>query len=88
MEENEIQKKIADLIFLIKTEAADENEEKQNNAYDSDSFLKDINSILFIDLIVSIEKTFNIEIPDDYMEFDLLNSVEKLGVVVERCMVK
>ena len=41
-----------------------------------------INSIIFIQTIVEIEDKFQIEIPDEYLLFDNMNTVYKMATII------
>ena len=53
---------------------------------DWDNFLAGLNSITFIELIVEIEKEFNIEIPDEYLDYNISNSIGKLSSIIKECL--
>ena len=41
-----------------------------------------IDSISFIDLIMSLEEKFNILIPDEYLTYEYLNTVNKIASII------
>lgn len=47
-----------------------------------------IDSFLFIKIVVSLEERFQIEIPDEYLSFDKLDSVKSITQVLEKIMCK
>lgn len=42
-----------------------------------------VDSLLFINFIVEIENTFNVDLPDEYLDVDVLKSFNALCILVE-----
>ena len=47
----------------------------------------EMDSVEFISMIVNIEEAFEIEFPDDLITMTLVNSVEKLEIIIRNCLV-
>nr|WP_296457494.1 acyl carrier protein [uncultured Acetatifactor sp.] len=63
-----------------------ENVEWDSIGYDTDLTGYGMDSIVFIQMIVNIEEQFGIEIPDEYLLVEKMNTINKLADVVRRSL--
>ena len=63
-----------------------EYEELQNNDVDLRDFIVD--SLEFVSLIVEIENVFSVELPDEFLDFDVLDSLHGMINTVESLIQK
>ncbi len=54
--------------------------------YQSDSDELEMDSIQFISLIVMIENEFKFEVPDDLLNITILNTIEKIAIVIDNLL--
>lgn len=53
---------------------------------DNNGQLLDVDSILFITIIIRIEEKFNIIFPDDVLQLPLVNNINNLEIIVSNIM--
>jgi len=75
-----IQCKIIELINGVLPE--NETKKVTNNNLDDELFTSILDSIKFIQLIILIESDFNIEIPDEYLIFTKMNTINTICDIV------
>lgn len=46
--------------------------------------IEDIDSIVFISLILDLEEEFNIEIPDEYLLMSTFSSVDNIALIIDK----
>ncbi|MEJ6950343.1 acyl carrier protein [Natronospora cellulosivora (SeqCode)] len=71
-----------DSIIDILNSIIEDEEEITYNQINDDLTLLNIDSITFIRLIVIIEDEFNIEIPDEYLILNKMNTVNKIVNII------
>jgi len=49
----------------------------------NDAVFNEIDSLDFINIIIAIEDTFSVEIPDEYLSFDFMRSDSLIDVITE-----
>lgn len=84
----EIQEKIIKIIEEILKKDNEENYMKNKVEEDMPLETYGIDSFQFISLIVEIEKSFQIEIPETFLSFEKLDTVSSIVKCVERLLNK
>lgn len=71
------------LMYEVLTELGIECTRSENEDLNLQEFIED--SFSFINFIVSIEEAFNVEIPDEYLSYETIQSMNGLLELIETC---
>jgi len=55
---------------------------------DSNEWIDQMDSLSFVTVIVELEQEFDVEFPDEYLNINLINSIEELEEVVKKLLLE
>jgi len=58
-----------------------------NIIIDQEENIIDIDSIVFISLVIKLEETFNILIPDEFLDVNMVKNIPSLKIIINNLLV-